>query len=337
MHYRLICTLICSVLLLSPKINAEKIYYNELKAYKKDAKTRAIFDRNAHPVLSGIQQDIDIYKELSLFQRFVRSLPLLFDVIIVTPETLPTLHNYAHNLCTENDIQTPTIFVTRKRGFFNAFAQKFLMSSGAIVIGQQIMKECTDQELEAVIAHELGHIKHNHVNKMLCLTFVTYYIASKIIHRYFNDSFNLGNLQVSLPPFIDFKHDFSYSKNIYLSVTLAELINNFIINKRFEKEADLFACQNHKAHGLIGFCKHFEHKDVEREEQFTTTYDLINDSRQNIDFVGYLNLKARYCIARVFDYYTKAFKWVYYNTFYGAHPSPQARIQAAQEYLEETK
>ena len=46
----------------------------------------------------------------------------------------------------------PTVFITRKENFFNACAAKVLTSSGGIVIGQDLIVESSEKELEAIVA-----------------------------------------------------------------------------------------------------------------------------------------------------------------------------------------
>jgi hypothetical protein len=114
------------------------LYYAELQTLKESPEAKIMFDEDAHETLASIQRDIITCKNLTSFQRFVRMFFQMCDVVLVTPETMPLLHGYVEDLCKKADIQTPTVYITRKDWLFNAFAQKLLMSNGAILIGQKI-------------------------------------------------------------------------------------------------------------------------------------------------------------------------------------------------------
>lgn len=283
-----------------------RIYQQELKALKQSATYKIIFDEEDLPLgLHGIQRDIKNYKELSFFQRLVRSAFLNLDVIVVTPTAMPKLYSHIDRICTENAIATPTIFITTWNGFFNAAAQKLFISSGGIIIGQKLLDEISDRELEAVIAHEIGHIKHDHVNKTLLILFPTCFILKYI------------------------------SKcNTITAFLLSQVITDFIINKRFEKQADLFACETNNGQGLIEFFERLEQKDEAEDISFTDTYSLLCETKDNFSLRDYYLLHIRYKLSKMLHNINKGVKWVYHNTPYGAHPSAQARIAAAQEYLE---
>lgn len=299
---------------LSASTNNHGVYYNELKALKKAAATKEMFDEDAHSGLATIQRDIITYKNLTFFQRFVRSTFLCLDVVIVTPETMPKLYGYVDDICQKANITTPTVFITRKDGFFNAFAQKILMSSGAILIGQKLM--LSDGALEGVIAHEIGHVKHNHVNKMIALglvDWVVYFALVKLLSE---------NSKIS-----DSRALFAW----YVS----SLVSPAIINKRFEKEADAFACDNGKSEGIIQFFELILEKEALREEEFVAISELLQQNRSDLSLWNNMTLGLRYYMAKFGHNFGKAYKYVYYNTFLGAHPSPEARIEAAKKYLQQ--
>lgn len=170
---------------------SQNIYIEELTAFKTSPDYQLIFNEDANPILQGIERDIENCQHLSWLQRLIRSTFLSQDVIVVTPKTMPKLYSYIETLCKTSEIKTPIVFLTREKGFFNAAAQKLLMSTGAIIIGQKLLLETSDKELESVIAHEMGHIKYNHVNKSMAINFLaflgswagSYYLLSKQINN----------------------------------------------------------------------------------------------------------------------------------------------------------
>jgi Zn-dependent protease with chaperone function len=307
------------------------VYYSELEAFKEASETKLMFDEDAHQGLAEIQRDMLVCQNLTSFQRFVRSAFLGLDVVIVTPETMPRLYEYIDGICKKAGIQTPTIFITRKDGFFNAAAQKLLMSSGGIIIGQKLMKEVSDDALEAIVAHEIGHIKHNHINKGLAL-FVAQIVACLALVK-------ILDIQPPHPESFDNPHSFTieiykYQAKLFGLMHLLSYIPSLIINKRFEKEADAFAYEaNGKGQGLIEMFELLIKKDELREEEFTTIYELLQKNKAFLTSNDYYGLLMRYYLARTGQSINNFYKKIYYETFVGAHPSPQARIAAVKEYL----
>ncbi len=314
-----LCRVLLSGLLITSSFissaSSHGIYYTELEVLRNAPSTKQIFDEDAHSGLSKIHCDILTDKELSFFQRLIRGAFLGCDVVIVTSETMPVLYAYVDGICQKAEIVTPTIFVTRQDGFFNAFAQKLLVSTGGILIGQKLLHDLTDDAIEAVVAHEIGHIKHNHVNKMLALSvvdWIAYYVM-------------LEAMSVKGQP--------SGSEVLFAWVA-SSFVSLLIINKRFEKEADEFACKdNGKAKGIVEMFELILKKDELREEEFVAVGELLQQNWSQLSFYDNTMLGLRYSLAKFGHNFTKAYKHIYHNTFLGAHPSPEARIAAAKEYL----
>lgn len=294
-------------------------YKDELLAFKKSEKYKAVFDKEIDVTLHTIYRDVENFKHLPSLQRFFLSIFLSLDVIMVTPHSMPRLYAYVQDLCERHAIAMPPIFITIQKNIFNAFALKLLATTGGVLIGQKLLLEATDEELEGVIAHELGHIKHNHTNKSLALYFAVATIATLVQAYYLphkiKDSFQK----------IVFKE--------YLSLLAVGLITSIIINKRFEREADEFACKDQHAAGLIQFFKHLLQKEKVREASFIDTYEHIQKNSNALSSHDHRSLLIRYYIARGQDYLLKGYKWLYHNTPLGAHPSHEERIVAAQRYL----
>ncbi len=310
--------------------NNHGVYYQELKTFKKSPQTKEIFDEDAHYGLSTIQSDIITFKNLTYFQRMVRAAFLALDVVVVTPETMPLLYSYVDGICKKAHIETPTIFITRRKGFFNAAAQKLLMSSGGIVIGQKLMKESSDEALEAIVAHEIGHIKHNHVNKILALSVLNHILFLTL-------SYKLGLLEINVA---ETKKGITVNDlgKFYALKVILSYLPSLIINKRFEKQADEFAYKvNGKGAGIIEFFELILKKEQLREEEFVSVYALLQENKDNISSSDYYDLIMRYYLAYAGHSFKKFYTKVYHETFVGAHPSHQSRIDAVKKYMAEQK
>lgn len=311
----LVLTIVVSIV--PCNVYASDLYHQELKTFKAMQKYKALFDKDANMSVQLIRRDIQNYTHLTWFQRFVRGAFLACDAVVVTPETMPKLYTYVEGICKQQSIDTPTIFLTRERGFFNAAAQKLLTSSGAIIIGQHLLKSVTDAELEAVVAHEIGHIRYNHVNKTMGLYWFNVLVSYELLHYITEGKDSLLNL--------------------FISLHLSSFITMFMINKKFEKQADRFAYEeNGKGEGLIAFFEHIKQKNKDRDNDLSYTRTLLTTNKPTLGFYNYyLDLAPRYYCAKLGHLISKGYRWIYHNTPYGPHPSPNARIAAVKKYLEE--
>lgn len=299
----------------------EFIYRQELKDFKTIPQYKIIFNEDSNALLRAVNRDVEIYTHLTPLERLARFAFLALNVVVVTPETMPKLYSYVSDLCLAHDVALPTIFLTiDEKGFFNAAAQKLLTSTGGIVIGQELLNKTTDAELEAVIAHEIGHIKYNHVNKMLAITLPTYIASLIVLEKYYPSRSNY----------------FDFWVKVCIASNFSFLVMNCIVNKRFEKQADEFAYKvaGHGP-GLIEFFEHLQDRTQAHEDDFDTVAQLLTDSKSKLDPVDYMDLCMGYYLAKFGNSISNARRWIYYYTRYGAHPAPEARIAAAQAYLEE--
>jgi Zn-dependent protease with chaperone function len=298
-------------------------YRQEFEAFKKSPRYEAIFNEDAPGALSSIQARIENDTQLTRFNRFVRFIFLLLDPIVISPKTMPTLYAYVDAMCKKQSITTPTIFITRdvtwKQGFFNAAATKLLMSSGAVIIGQKLLLETTDAELEAVVAHEIGHISYNHVNKDLLITILSL-IATNVSMNYFYSTPN------------DTIGDVITRK--YAATFMGLCMSRLIVNKRFEKQADEFAYKTMgKSKGCLELFEDFKNREKTYDNYFGKTYNILQESKKDLGWYDSIDLTIDYYCASFGNKMDHLFNWLYHNTPLGAHPSHDARIKAVNDYL----
>lgn len=296
------------------------VYKEELKAWKKKKPYDVMFDKDADGILRGVLRDVDNFKAMTPFQRRLRFMFLSMDSVAVTPASMPKLYGYVASLCEKQGIEMPTVFITKDKWLFNAMAAKLFMSSGGILIGQDLLNEVTDQELEAVVAHEIGHIVHNHINKMLATSIVSSAAAGALMSGALIYKFPTvsGKNVISLFP---------------ASLVVGDIISSLIRGKRYERQADQFAyAKVGKGGGLIKFFERLQRKEQKAADDFDITSDVLSSARASLTFNDYLNLNLRYYIAKTGYKINSAFRWFYYHTPFGPHPSPESRIRDAREY-----
>lgn len=306
--------LLCGLIAQMPAF-AESTYWQEFKAFKENPAYSLVFDKDASVWTRILSKDIHNAKRVGYWSRFIRPLIDGTHGIVVTEETMPTLYSYVDTLCKNNGIETPIVVVTWYKGFWNAMAEKLFMASGAIIVGQDLLKECSDETIEGIIAHEIGHVKHNHSNKLLAVglteSIARYVILSKVYKLNFNQYFLV---------------------NLFMPSVLTPLL----IGKRFEWEADNFACeQAGKAEGLIAFFEKLECKMAKPDADLEMIRAQLENDHEGITASDLSDLQWRYYFATCGRSWDKAWMWLYHNTPYGPHPSNEARIENAKRILAE--
>lgn len=82
----------------------------------------------------------------------------------------PLIHSTVEDLCVKMGIKrTPDIYVMQSGGIMNAFATRFFGRNMIVVYSEifDLIEQHAEDELQFVLAHELAHIKRNHLGKMM--------------------------------------------------------------------------------------------------------------------------------------------------------------------------
>jgi STE24 endopeptidase len=125
-----------------------------------------------------------------------------------------------------------------------------------IVFYDNLVASLDDEELEAVLAHELGHFKCKHVVKMLITSSITSFIGFGILGWMIKEDWFFTGLGVSQP---------SNAAALLLFMLIAPIFTFFMqpvsayFQRKFEFEADDFAAQHAQASRLVsGLVKLYE-------------------------------------------------------------------------------
>jgi Zn-dependent protease with chaperone function len=313
----------------------KSIYCQEFESLQKQEPYSIIFSQNSDndgekkKCLTSLNG-----KHLTPFQKFVLGRRAVEeDIVFISSIAMPTLHSYIHDLCKQHSMDMPIICITQLTKGFRASATKFGMGSGIIMIEPETFK-LSAKAFEAVMAHELGHIKHNHVNKLCLLNLLPCAITSYIIHSYLFS-----------------RHDYSSSQAIktigalglvYLINKTSEPLSRRLVSQRFEKQADEFAYKDcKKAEGVIELFEPIKREMVQNRSDTEdllcqqTTQDYERDMEDDEEYQEYKksNFISRFFI-RVFweiePIYYQFSWWLFYPE---SHPSHTERVKAAREYL----
>jgi heat shock protein HtpX len=95
----------------------------------------------------------------------------------------PQLHQMVENLSEKSKISKPKIMLAQIP-IPNAFAYGSPLTGNRVAVTQGLLKSLDESEVEAVIGHELGHLKHRDVQVMMVVSFLPalfYYIGFSLM------------------------------------------------------------------------------------------------------------------------------------------------------------
>ena len=136
---------------------------------------------------------------------------------------------------------------SKRSGHGNAYFTG-LGNNKRIVLFDTLISSLDDEELEAILAHELGHFKCKHTIKMLIATAIMSLISFAILGWLINQPWFYTGLGVKLP---------SHAAALLLFMLVSSTFTFFMqpvsayFQRKFEFEADNFASTNAKAEKLI--------------------------------------------------------------------------------------
>jgi len=115
----------------------------------------------------------------------------------VSPAEAPKLHSIVERLCSIADLPKPRIAIVPSQ-VPNALATGRSKSNAVVAVTEGLLNTLDTDELEAVLAHELSHIKHR---DMLVLTIASFIstIAYFIMHNFYFIAFTGGRREGNAP------------------------------------------------------------------------------------------------------------------------------------------
>lgn len=87
----------------------------------------------------------------------------------LSPAQFPEIYLKVEDLCAKMDLKrVPEVYVMQSGGVLNAFATRFFRKNMVVVYSEifDLIEEGCEEELTFILAHELAHIKRNHLGKM---------------------------------------------------------------------------------------------------------------------------------------------------------------------------
>jgi heat shock protein HtpX len=122
---------------------------------------------------------------MGLFQYFFSDKLVLWSTgaRVIEADEQPELHRMVEKLCKEADLPLPKIAIMQSP-VPNAFATGRSPKHAVVACTDSIMRLLSREELEAVLAHELSHVKNRDILTMTLASFIAM-IASMIMQSFF--------------------------------------------------------------------------------------------------------------------------------------------------------
>jgi len=142
---------------------------------------------------------------------------------------------------------------SKRSGHGNAYFTG-LGNNKRIVFFDTLVNSLDDEELEAILAHELGHFKCKHTIKMLIANAVMTLISFAVLGWLIDQQWFYNGLGVELP---SYSTSLSHAAALLLFMLVSSSFTFFIqpiiayFQRKFEFEADNFASNNAKAEKLV--------------------------------------------------------------------------------------
>lgn len=313
-------------------------YKQEFTQLKENPDLAHLFEKDIYPGAHTIEKQIQNYAAIpNRWHRLACALFLSFDVIVATSDNMPQLHAFVGELAKKTEIKNPYIFITIQESAVNAVAAKFLKGIGGILIDQKSLMTFTDKQLEAVIAHEMGHIKFEHTNKAIALMIPTFFASLYLSHKVMtfaksylpdNEICNWGYWAGGHLRYIGL-HE--YTLGLVSAGAMTYLAKALIIGKKYEKQADTFAYEMGYAQDLKEVMGVFEQQYQKCDAHLMAVNEKIVAHQADLTVEDFNELKNGVMGQKMVLLFLR---WLQEKTPLIPHPSNADRIAAAQAYLD---
>ncbi len=157
--------------------------------------------------------------------------PLLLGLIWrTTPLTDANLRNRLHRLALQDNIKYKDIVIWQTESVANAAVAGIAPWSRKIFLTEALLQYFSDDEIEAIVAHEFGHVRYKHILTYL-MFLIAYFLSYAIYYIYIGQPLESVLSTSSLLPAV----------GLVFFISLYFVIIFRALSRRFEHQADLYA------------------------------------------------------------------------------------------------
>lgn len=167
---------------------------------------------------------------LLIFLVYIYAPLLLGFIWRLAPLADANLRSKLHRLAAKDNIKYKNIVVWQTESVANAAVAGIAPWSRQIFLTEALLKHFSNDEIEAVVAHELGHIRYKHILTYL-IFLIVYLLSYAIYYIYIGQPLESALYTASLLPAI----------GLVLFISLYFVIIFRALSRRFEHQADLYA------------------------------------------------------------------------------------------------
>ncbi|QQR49493.1 M48 family metalloprotease [bacterium] len=251
---------------------------------KNDMLRSLLLDVRTMAFINDKQDAIDQITNYLLFKVFPGpALNLVFHkgLVAVNATQAPLLHELIGTLAQKMNITKPAIFITRDKSIFNACASSLAPNASLIIIGQKLLNTLSESELRSVLAHELAHVKNNHIPKQLgcSLGILT---GSIILWRYLFCDEKKSFTEEALKSTAD--HSGTMLKSLaFLGAIIGVELLMLNLSRTFEEEADTDAIKiTNDPQSFIDMISKLEDEVEQEFENYQEEWDYVIEEIKKI-------------------------------------------------------
>lgn len=264
-------------------------------------------------------------------------------LVAVTEKQAPKLHAVIQSIADKLKMSKPFVFIAFDKNLVNALAFSLSSQASFILIGEQLLNTMNDEQIGAILSHELGHVYHNHTLKRLGLTLllgVSGVLTVAWLLILYEDIWNVWTTKDKdfvnhLSKFQKFVNNLSKSQKIVvfsvlitalLSVTLLAPLTPAYLRSQ-EREADDIAIKIAGANAFTGSMESLKNHYVTKLEEFKKEYEFL---KQNIEELEKFEPKSAAELKKSANEYNALIEGFYkgiIETGASTHPAMNERIE----------
>lgn len=313
--------------------------------FKKRLEIKSQFIRQSLLKIDSLNLTGDIQNPIRKVKTNTLLSILHLDLIPLTKNQAPKIHKTIESLAKKLKIKNPIIFLSGDTKLFNAMAAGFGKDSSIVIIGYKLLKYMSKEEFEAVMAHELSHIKHNHTLKTMfvsiALSISILFIANEITNQIKNENKLLikriaNFIEKGFSILIQFNN---IEPEYIMALTIMSMLTTLLklkLSRIFEKQADLSALTAiSDKESIINLMERFEIFGKEKFEEYKKEHDCLVEEINKIKDIYPLEAEEILNEAQTIlsNYQTLIDGDGEKTNILSSHPSNQERIKYLRERI----